>query len=88
MKKLAIAAIVVIIIIIIVVLAMYMQTPTLPAGVSEGDNITCEGRGKFYKVQDGKKRWYSFDAYNKAGTPTLKFVTCTVLDSIPDGADM
>ncbi len=88
MNKLAIAAIIVIIIIIIVVIVALMQTPALPAGVSEGDNITCEGRGKFYKVQNGKKRWYSFDAYNKAGTPTLKFVTCTVLDSIPTGEDM
>ncbi len=85
MNKLVLAVVIIIIIIIIVIV---VAMPKLPKGVSNGDNVTCEGLGKYYKIENGKKRWYVWEAWVKAGQPTLKYISCADLNSIPTGPDM
>ena len=84
MNKLIIAVIIIIIIIIIV--AVVASMPMLPAGVSNGDNVTCPGTDKFYKIEGNKKRWYTWDGYVKAGQPALKHIDCGTLNKITEGA--
>lgn len=86
MSKLVIAVIVIIIIIIIVAVALMM--PSLPAGIKEGDVIQCPGNAGIFKVEGGKKRWYSWNAYVAAGQPVPKVVSCDALNKVPNGANV
>jgi hypothetical protein len=88
MSRIIIAIIIIIIIIIIVAVVGSLMGSKLPAGVVEGDNIECPGGGKFYKIENGKKRWYSWDAFVKYGQPQRKVISCDALNSIPEGANM
>ncbi len=86
MSKLVIAVIIIIIIIIIVAVAWMM--PSLPPGINNGDVVICPSNSAIYKIDNGKKRWYSWEAYAGAGQPARKTVACDALDKIPNGPNM
>jgi hypothetical protein len=86
MNKLILAVIIIIIIIIIVAVAVSMNM--LPEGLKEGDVVACHGSPAIFKIENGKKRFYSWNAYAAAGQPVPKRISCAGLDRVPKGADM
>lgn len=60
----------------------------VPNGVSNGEVIRCIATGKVFKVENGQKRWYSWDAYVRAGKPKFVEKNCSIVSALPNGPDM
>ena len=88
MKKKLLAAICIVAIVMIVACCMQSSEHMLPHDVKNGEVIRCYATGKVFKVEHGKKRWYSWDAYVAAGKPRFVMKNCSSVSAIPDGPDM
>lgn len=60
----------------------------LPDGVVEGEVIRCSATGKVFKIMDGTKRYYSWNAYVRDGKPAYTNKPCSIVSALVDGPDM
>lgn len=88
MKKVIIG--IAIVIVILAVASLYTSAPehTLPDGVVEGEVIRCSATGKVFKIMNGTKRYYSWNAYVRDGKPAYTNKPCPVVSALVDGPDM
>ena len=54
----------------------------------EGSTVRCDTTGGIYKVENGKLRWYSWDAFVAAGKPAAQNVSCDTLATMQQGSPM
>lgn len=91
MKKVIIGIAVVLTILAVAVLLMPSeQKPkhVLPEGVVEGEVIRCSATGKVFKIMNGAKRYYSWNAYVRDGKPAYTNKPCPVVSALVEGPDM
>lgn len=92
MKKIVLGVSIALVILTIAVVLAYKseQKPkhVLPDGITEGEVIKCAATGKVFKIMDGTKRYYSWNAYVKDGQPQYTNKPCPVVSALANGPDM
>lgn len=54
--------------------------------VKDGDVLKCIDSRKIFRIESGKRRWYSSaDAYKNEGYPSYKMIACPDINKIPEG---
>jgi hypothetical protein len=50
--------------------------------------VQCSGSAALYFVEEGRKRFYSYQAWTSVGSPKPTIIPCGALATIPDGPAM
>lgn len=72
---------------VLVLVVVMAQTPSLPAGLSNGMIIQVDGYA-IYKIEGGKLRHYTWEAYVLAGKPVPVQKKSADVASVPVGVPM
>jgi hypothetical protein len=75
-------------VVIAVIYYVMNKSEPLPTWAPDGAVVRCPVDGGVYKISDGKKRYFSYEAWGAVGYPDAKDVDCMALAAMPTGSPM